>query len=181
MMRIFSAIVCLTGLWAFSGSTCAQPNEPIKAKVAMPSEVPGLGETEEKAKEVALREAVKTVNESLKHDTVDEHYVRKHMLVDEGHAGEDLKIANLDDPFKSWIVTFRPNAWNEVIRKDRSALRESIAGAGIFGITILLLVGVGYVRLDEYTHHRYTAWLRAAGSGLLALILAVSYFFVQGW
>ena len=179
MMRIFSAIVCLLGLWVFSGTISAQPKDVIKPKVGLPSQIPGVGETEDKAKDVAVREAVKEVNTKLQKFTVDDDYVRKHMLADEGRAGEDLKIENIDGPFKSWIVRFRDNAWSDAFRQDRATGRESIAGSIMFGIAILLLIGFGYLRLDEYTHYRYTAWLRAAGSGVIALILAGGYFFLQ--
>lgn len=188
MKRIISALFCLTALWLFCGSISAQPKEPNKPKPGLPSQVTGVGETREKAKEVAVREAAKTVNALMKRheptlraDSVDEDFVRNHLLVDEGQAGEDLQIENVDGAFKSWIVTFRYNWWNDVVRHDRSTTRASIAGSAMFGLSILLLVGVGYVRLDEYTRHRYTAWLRAAGSGVVALILAGSYFFLQGW
>ena len=181
MKRIISALVCLVGLYFVSGSISAQPKDSNKPKADMPSQVTGHGRTEEKAKEDALREAVKLVKS--KGYSVDEDFVRDHMLADDGRAGDDLnlKIDNIDEPFKSWVVTFRYSGWNEVARLERATMRENLARNAVFGLSILLLGGLGYVRLDDYTNHRYTAWLRAAGSGLVAVILAASWFIIQGW
>jgi len=178
MKRITSAIICLLGLYFVSGSISAQPKDPNKPKPDMPSQVTGVGTTVAKAQEVALREAVKVVK--AKGYSADEEFVRDHMLVDEGRAGDDLKIDNIDEPFKSWVVTFRYNGWNEVARLERATEREHLARNGMFGLSILLLVGMGYVRLDDYTNHRYTAWLRAAGSGVVALILAITWYCIGG-
>jgi hypothetical protein len=41
----------------------------------------------------------------------------------------------------------------------------------MIGISILLLVGVGYIRLDEYTNRRFTTALRAIGVAAVATAL----------
>ena len=40
------------------------------------------------------------------------------------------------------------------------------------GLSLLLLTGVGYVRLDEYTQRRYTRSLRVAGVGVASAVAA---------
>jgi hypothetical protein len=43
----------------------------------------------------------------------------------------------------------------------------------------LLLAGVGYNRLDEYTQRRYTIWLRAAGVSVAATAVAAWFWVVS--
>src|ERR1019366_3432517 len=119
---------------------------------------------------------------------VTEEYVRKNILVDAGHAGKDLDALPGADPFKAWVVTFRTDAdwWQDVVRRDHEAKRQRVAAARqnlgsqvIIGLGLLLLAGVGYVRLDEYTQRRYTTWLRVGGVGVAATMAAGWWMFVQ--
>jgi hypothetical protein len=196
MKRFSTALLGLIGACFICGSlsASAQPKEPVLPEGQWPQFAKGLGETQERAKDVAYREAVNRIHtlmrlnepplESFK---VDRAYVEKHLLVDTGRPGEDVKM-KLDGIgevlFKEWILTFRTdyNWWKDIVRRDLEAQREvrgqerqAISFAAMIVIAALLLVSFGYVRLDEYTNRRYTTWLRIAGVGALSSAV------VGGW
>ena len=180
MMRMLLAITCLAFLWTTCGSTCAQPKAPALPKGGLPRDVTGVGETIEKAKSNAYQEAVKMVTAMMQNQDpplqtfkVDEKYVRRH-VVDEGHAGDDIQNEALDDAFKSWILSFRSDNswWAALARHDRAEDRQKVTAFLGVGLSLLLLAGFTYVRLDNYTHRRYTTWLRVAGVGVMTAVVA---------
>src|SRR5207302_769824 len=98
-----------------------------------------------------------------------------------GEAGKDVKVENIADPFKTWTLTLRPDSawWNDVVHRDqdisrklRAEQRQAVGAQVIIGLACLLLAGFGYVRLDEYTQRRYTAWLRLVGMGVATTVVA---------
>ena len=56
--------------------------------------------------------------------------------------------------------------------KMKNLARFRIFMGSTIGLACLLLAGFGYVRLDEFTHRRYTAWLRIAGVGVATTVIA---------
>jgi hypothetical protein len=180
MMRMILATICLGLLWTSCSSTCAQPKAPLLPKGGLPRDVTGVGETIEKAKVNAHQEAVKMVTAMMQnHDPplhsfkIDEKYVRAH-VVGKGSAGEDIKNEALDKAFKSWVLPFRTdNAWwADLARHDRAEDRQKITSFVGLGLSLLVLAGFAYVRLDDYTQRRYTTWLRVAGVGVMSLVVA---------
>lgn len=189
-MRMFLAIAALTTLWFFCGTSAAQPKQTALPKAAL-GDLSGVGSSEENAKKNALKKAADAVNRMMaEHDpplksfVVDEAYVISHQLLrNAGRAGKEVeeKIQDNRVVSKEWIVTFRTDTdwWSEIVRRDQEAerklradSRQKVGGLGILGLAGLLLVGFGYVRLDEYTQRRYTTWLRLAGVGLGSMVAA---------
>ena len=166
---------------------------------AWPRSVTGRGETEDIAKKDAVREAVKQVKIAMRRQdpplqsfVVDEDYVRTHLLHSKsGEPGKDEKIPLTDGEhifFKAWVLTFRPdNEWSkdlfrrdqEAQRKLRADERQTLGSHIVIGLAFLLLAGYGYVRLDEYTQRRYTTWLRLAGIGVAAMVIAGWWVYFQ--
>jgi hypothetical protein len=188
-MRMLLGIACLTSLWLFCGTSSALPKEAALPKGLKPT-VKGHGLTEENAKTAAIRQAVKEVstlmkmhNPPLQAFEVTENYVRTNLLVDAGKPGENFedKFNGKNEVFKSWVLSFRSDTdwWNDLVRRDQEAQRKAraddrqkVGSLVIVGLALLLLVGYGYLRLDEYTHRRYTTWLRVAGVGLATSAIA---------
>jgi hypothetical protein len=172
----------LTLMWFACSTGSAQPR-PVPQ---LPSSVTGHGEAVETAKKVALAKAVQEIKETMKRNEmssfeVTEDYVRNNVLVDSGQPGKDVKVDNIADPFKAWVVNFRPDAdwWHDLERRDqeaerkiRSEQRQTLGSRLIIGLAFVLLAGFGYVRLDEYTQRRYTTWLRVAGLGVATTAVA---------
>src|SRR4051812_12338914 len=99
MVRIFLGIASLMLIWTFNGPTSAQSKEPTLPENRRPRQVKGVGETEENARQDALKQAVTTIkalmheNEpELKSFVVTPEYVQKHLLVDKGRAGDEIAI-----------------------------------------------------------------------------------------
>jgi hypothetical protein len=170
-------------MWLFCGTGCAQPLGPA-AELKAPTEAIGDGETVEAAKKAALTKAVEKLKGFMTmceftSFVVNEDYVRKYVLVDAGRPGEDVRVDNIEKPFKSWKLTFRAGYTNDLVRRDleaqrkiRSEERQFLGSRIIIGLSFLLLAGFAYVRLDEYTHRRYTNWLRLAGVGVATTLIA---------
>jgi hypothetical protein len=199
MVRILLGIGCLLLLWAaLVGPSGAQPREPALPKSGWPlPPVTGRAEDVETAKEVAAREAVRLVTELMRQQhpplhsfVVSEDYLRQNLL-GEGKPGKITEIELPNQPKKiymEWIWTFRndPKKWGDLVRQDQRAERQAQAEQRkvqkghrqdllqriIFGLSLLLMAGFGYVRLNEYTQRRYTAWLRVSGVFVASLALA---------
>src|SRR5262245_61885141 len=157
MMRSILAISALTLLWIFCTPISAQPREP--APKGLPREVFGQGDTPEQAKESAMRVAEKTVADlmamhGLSHFKPDSDFIRRHVIAKSGQAGEDIEVDNDPQPLKKWVLPLRTDNdwWGEIVRLDRAESRQALTSRIMIGISILLLAGVGYIRLDEYTH-----------------------------
>jgi hypothetical protein len=71
----------------------------------------------------------------------------------------------------------------QVLRKealeDRQKGRMHVAGVALAGLMALLLVGGGYLRLEEATKGYYTTLLRAAALSTLVAVLAALLFVVR--
>jgi hypothetical protein len=181
-MRRLLGIAGLMLMWLFCGTSSAQPMGLAVAKG--PPGVTGHGETVDSAKKVAINKAVEEITGFMKRYeftsfVVTEDYVRKHVLVDPGQPGEDVRVENFPKPFKSWTLTFRNGYSNDLVRRDqetrrklRADERQNLGSHIVIGLAFLLLAGYGYVRLDEYTQRRYTTWLRLAGIGVAATVIA---------
>lgn len=177
-MRSILAIFALTIVWTFCTPLSAQPKEPVHVKFGVPEKILGGGDTIETAQQNAVKNAVNEINNAMRNHkltafTVDQDYVQKHILdMESGRSLEDLQIAN-EAPLKQWEIKVRtdPRWWNELVRRDRAEERHAIASSAMIGIAVLLLVGYGYIRLDEYTNRRFTAALRALGIAAVATAL----------
>lgn len=172
-MRMLWAIASLTCVWSLCGPLGAQPNEAPNPVWRKP--IKGFGDSEEAARKDALHKAkdmVEGVRAALhplvKTSDLTENDIRNRFLVDGGSAGEDLKLNDVDHAFKQWIVTLKP----ETERMLRADERETISYLAILGLSVVLLAGFGYIRLDEYTQRKYTTWLRLAGVGVVATAVA---------
>ena len=181
-MRRLLGIAGLMLMWLFCGTSSAQPMGLAGAKV--PTGVTGHGENVDTAKTVAFNKAVEEITGFMKRYeftsfVVTDDYVRKHVLVDPGQPGEDVPVPGFAEPFKSWTLTFRTGYSNDLVRRDQEAQRklraderQTLGSHIVIGLAFLLLAGYGYVRLDEYTQRRYTTWLRVAGIGVAATVIA---------
>lgn len=187
-MRMLLAISGLMVMWICCGTSSAQPKGSQLGKGALPHSATGHGETVDAAKKAALSKAVAEVADlmalnQLKSFKITEEYVRKHLLVDTGNQGKDFAVENIAEPFKAWVLNFRTDTdwWKDIARHDQDAerklrgeYRQMQGSRTIITLGLLLFAGFGYVRLDEFTHRRYTAWLRLAG-------LSVATTIVAGW
>jgi hypothetical protein len=198
-MRLLWVLASLTLIWSLCGPLSAQPKNAGRPKGGLPEYVIGRGENEESAKNDVARSAVVTITDimeknGLRSFKIDEKFVRDHLLDRSGKWGKDvpvdLKDGNDEKPFKQWIVPLRTDAdwWREIVRRDRvqertiiAQQRQTWAYRVMIGLSILLFVGFGYVRLDEYTHRRYTNWLRVAGVGFATTMAAGWWWMFQGW
>jgi hypothetical protein len=61
-------------------------------------------------------------------------------------------------------------------RQERAEKRQKLAGLGLAGFVALLLVGAGYLRLEEATKGYYTTLLRLAALSLLGGVGGVIWF-----
>ena len=166
-MRLLWGLAGLTLIWSLCGPLSAQPKELVRGQGAWPRDVRGLGKDKKEAKKNALRAAVIEINASLQIYKVDEEYVEKH-AVDQGHFGEK------EEGDEVWVLNYRTdNDWRkEIDRRDRATQRQTWTFRAIIGLSVLLLGGFSYVRLDEYTHRRYTTWLRVLGAGVATSVVA---------
>ena len=186
MIRMLLGIGSLALMWFVCGAGNAQPKDAALPKGALPRSVEGHGEKVESAQTAAINKAVEEIARLMTANNltaikITEDYVRKNVLVDAGRAGKDLDALPGADPFKAWVVTFRSESdwWKDLQRRDHEARRQSLAHSRqnlgsqvIIGLGLLLLAGVGYMRLDEYTQRRYTTWLRVGGVGVAATMAA---------
>lgn len=178
MMRSILAISALTLVWTVCTPLSAQPKEPNHVKFGVPRSVLGAGDTIENAQKNALKNAEEKINEAMRNHkltsfVVDQEYIEKHLLTkDSGRSGEDIQIEN-QAPLKQWEYTFRTDRdwWSEIVRRDRAEERHSLTSSAMIGISILLLAGFAYIRLDEYTNRRFTTALRALGVAVVMTAL----------
>jgi hypothetical protein len=196
MTKILLCFASLSFLWVCCGPINAQAKrlEPEVGK--LPREAIGFGETEEKAKAMALKDAVERVKllmgmqkPPLESFVVTEEYARN--LVETGHPGKAVENPAFPEPLKQWVIPFRTDNdwWTDLVHRDHDAQRKARADLRytwsarvMLGLGVLLLAGVGYIRLDDYTQRRYTAWLRLAGIGVATSVAAGWwYVFQSGW
>ncbi len=196
MCKLLLCLASISCLWVCCGQSNAQAKrlEPEVGK--LPHEANGFGETVEKAKAMAVKDAVERIRGLMAMQKppmdsfiVTEDYARK--LLDTGEEGAEVKNEVFKEPLKQWVMPFRSDTdwWSDVVHRDyaaqraaRSSDRQTWTSRGMFGIAILLLAAVGYVRADEYTHRRYTTWLRIASIGVVTTVIAGwVYVFQVGW
>jgi len=171
--------VALFGFWtAQEGWTADRP--PSRPK-NWPWQVEGLGLDPVSAKNNALEKAREEVTARLRRckppilawqPSTD--FIHNSLVASE-EAGKDLPL----DPgaAKRWILRLKQPDWDEYYRLDHEeqiALRQRRAedrilllGKVLGGVMVLLLAGIAYVRLDDWTKGYYTRWLQVAGAGLL--------------
>jgi hypothetical protein len=180
-MAIWWSLALVWLLTCRAGGSEPAPNDP-----PAPEEVKGFGPTHEVAREDALRQAVKRLREHLRrheppllHWQPSEEFVQKQLLEGPGRPGKDDEPIPGIGPSKTWMVTLRfphdmtlVNWDRQAERQERAEERLSHALHLVSALFLVLLVGVGYVRLDEWTRSRYTAWLRVAGAAVLTLAAA---------
>ena len=172
MMRSILAISALTILWTAWTPLSAQPKEPNHVKFGVPKSVLGAGDTIENSQKNALRNAEEKINEAMRNHKltsfkVDQEFIDKYVLDNKkSHSCDDLPIEN-QAPLKQWETTSAPTATGGA--KSSAAIA---GGSAVFahlcamiGISILLLAGFGYIRLDEYTNRRFTTALRHGHGG----------------
>ena len=187
-MRMLLALAGLISMWFFCAPSCAQPKEVVFPKALSPPVVIGDGVTVDHAKKDAINKAIGKITVGLKLQAfvVKEENLPQY-LVDEGQPGKDEQALPNLPAFKSWELTLRTDKdwWSDVVRRDldaqrklRTDVRLTWTARAVLGLSILLLAGVGYVRLDEYTQGRYTTWLRLAGVGAATTALAGTWWYV---
>jgi len=193
MMRTivgFAALLCLFGFLACVSNAQNVPQIAGKQQgpVGWPHEVKGYGATVEKAQESALTHAVKRITACLQSQDPplvswppNELYVKKHLLKGVGEQGDDFAIVDNGPKVKTWILHFQePTKWIEMVqfnqaevRRQSAAERQSTAAMGLAGVTALLLVGWGYLRVDEWTKGRFSRWLAIGAVALLGASSAI--------
>lgn len=178
MMRFILAISAVTILWTAWTPLSAQPKEPNHVKFGVPKSVLGAGDSIESAEKNALKNAEEKINEAMRNHKltsfkVDQEFLERYVLdKKKSHSCDDIQLEN-QAPLKQWEYTFRTDRdwWSELVRRDRAEERHSLTSSAMIGISILLLAGFGYIRLDEYTNRRFTTALRAIGVAAVATAL----------
>jgi hypothetical protein len=168
------------------GSISAQAKDAPLPKPFWQKSIEGRGDNEESAKRDALREAAKLA-EGLRQQqkpffdvfAINEENVGRFLQPESSKAGDDLKIklGEKEEIFKTWVINLRTDTDRTLRAEERSVL----AGCVTAFLALVVAIGFGYVRIDEYTRQRYTTILRIAGAGILAVVLAGAWFFFQSW
>lgn len=170
---------------AFAAAGPMPPEPPLEAPVW---EVEGHGINPVYAKDDALRQAREVVIsylESLYGDISwqpTKEYLRQTGIARMVGDPREIRSHIVDKAFKVVMrVEVAPAHLREIqnlIREQRVAERHRLTALGLAGAVVLLLVLIGYLRLDELTKGYYTTALRllalllvgAAGAGFLWLI-----------
>lgn len=192
MARISLALFGLLLAWSACAPLGAQGPLAQRPLGDWPVEVKGYGETPEQARKMAVGEAVRQLKLVMQRQSPpllawepDADFLQAQWLVLPGRAGEDFVDDNLGLTKKSWIIRLRTDPdWQEVVSKNRQAERRQTAYArqgllarGLLFVSLLLGVGYGYVRLDDWTQGRHTRWLRFSSASLAASIVAIAWWF----
>jgi hypothetical protein len=184
----FAALLTVFGCLAGESNAQNVAGKP-QGPVGWPREVKGYGTTVELAKKSAMEHAVQRVIACLESQDPpleawhpDESYVRENLLKKgAGEPGDDFAIVDNGPKVKTWILTFNePTKWHEIVqynqaevRRQSAADRQSTAALGLAGLTALLTVGWGYLRIDEWTRGRFSRWLAIGAVTLLCASGAV--------
>ena len=172
MMRLTMTIWwSLAVVWLVTSQAGAEPapNAP-----PVRQEIKGYGPTLAVAKQNAIREASQHLVKHLRgqdppltHFSPSESFVQQHLLDGPGRQDADIDLEKLG-PAKTWVVTLKLPGDMTLANWDRQAEREARAEQRlsqalhlVAALFVMLAVSVGYVRLDDWTRSRYTAWLRA--------------------
>lgn len=170
-MRLLWGIAALTIVWGLCGPYSRADNDAPVRPVFWQKPIEGFGLSEETARRDALRNAKEmldglraSLNPLVRTSDLTEDQVEKRFLADAGTV-EDIDLLNGGG--KKYVVTLKP----ETVRLLRADERETISVLVIIGLSIILIAGFGYIRLDEYTQRRYTTWLRLAGASVVGTAL----------
>lgn len=183
----FAALVCLFGFLASVSNAQNAPQAAGKQQgpIGWPREAKGLANvtlnTVEQAQKDAMEDAVHRVAICMQNQNPpllawypDETYVKKHLLKGAGEQGDDFALAVNGLKVKTWILHFQePTNWNEMVRRHSATERQSTAAMGLAGVTALLMVGWGYLRVDEWTKGRFSRWLAIGAVALLGASSAI--------
>jgi hypothetical protein len=152
-------------------------------------DVVGYGQTPQDAERSALDKATEQVKEWLEREHPElawaptPAYLRQSGVVSQvGQATEkELERAGL-----VWSVKMRveigPKHVKEMTglaRQQRMQERHRIAGWVLLGVVLLLVVGLGYLRVEDATRGYLTGVLRVGTAVLAALIVAGIWWFAQ--
>jgi len=139
----------------------------------------GYGASEADARDVALKKAEDSVEEHLKRLygskgwKVSADYLRQ-MQVVRFEKPEEVELTPGQRVVKvRAVVELTPSyleAMQGVVRQQRVEQRHLVLARVLAGLVVLLLVGAGYLRLEEATRGYYTTVLRVAALGLVAVI-----------
>jgi len=178
MMRLTMAVWwSLALVWLVTNQAVAEPASDQPASRII---VKGYGATDDDAKKDGLKAAVEKLQEELRRQHLDhwhpsEKYIKERLLVGAGHLGDNVEVP----PAKTWIYEVNipdgetlTHLDQQAQRQERAEARLSLALHTAAGLALVLVVLLGYLRADEWTRSRYTAWLRLAGVGALAAIVA---------
>lgn len=165
-----------------AGSTAAAADLPVPAggfvRPDYPAwEVEGFGKTAEAAREDALKQAREKVVEHLSQKYGSPVLLREdtlqRMTQEVGPPKEEeLPVSGLVMKV-TLTVQVKPEhvqEWQQQARELRMGERQRVAGLGLGGVVVLLLVVVGYLRLEDATKGYYTTWLRLAAASVLGLV-----------
>jgi hypothetical protein len=185
MMRLTMAVWWSLALVWLLSSRAGAGSAPDQA--ARRAEVIGDGLTVEGAKQIALERAVGVLRARLHELRLDhwrptEKFVQFECLDGPGQPGAD------EQPFpgrdstktKTWVLALKIPADETLQQLDRQAWRRELSEermSFMLRVVAALVLGlasaVGCIRVDEWTHSRYTPWLRlASGSVFVAVVAA---------
>lgn len=186
MTKILLAIASLSFLWVCCNPLNAQAKRLEPAVGMLPKEATGFGKTEDEARVDALKNALDRVRALMaaQKPPLESFDVREkdvYTYVEAGHAGNEVVEPGLDGR-KQWVLPFRTDIdwWKEIVHRNRAEQRHKWTSQVLLGLTLLLLAGFSYVRLDEYTQRRYTTWLRVAGISVATSVAAGWWYIFQG-
>jgi hypothetical protein len=178
MMRLTMAVWwSLALVWLLTSPADAEPGPGQPARRIT---VTGYGPTHEVAKKLGLKAAADKLHEQLRTQQLDhwrpsESFIKDRLLVDAGHIGDNVD----DPPAKTWTYEIAIPDDETLKQFDRQAQRQERAESRLgfalhaaAGLALALVVLIGCIRADEWTRSRYTAWVRLAGAGALAAIVA---------
>lgn len=162
--------------------------KPAPATVREPQPVEdvvdGYGETEDKARKLALERAQKRVRELLverfrqtswqpREEQLDTEFLARHGVVTKRGEPEAAPLMGEKMLVARYQVGLTESYLSEVIRQARSEKvqeRHLLLGRVLAGILAVVLVAAGYLRLEEMTRGYATQLLRALAIGLLTLV-----------
>ncbi|MCI0458478.1 MAG: hypothetical protein L0Z62_16055 [Gemmataceae bacterium] len=164
-------------------------------RVLLEQKIKGRGQTVQLAKRDAVKQAQAILEDFLRKQqpplswSPSPGYIEKHLL-----TGEPVRCEEEDEEIRAGgnVFTVRCWSWPLVVTTDqlrqmaeveraqrareqraervaRSAERMAGLGKVLAGLVVVLVVVVGYLRLDDWTKGYYTGWLQA---GLVGVLLA---------
>ena len=188
MMRLTMAVWwSLALVWLLTSYADAESGHD---QAARQEEIKGYGPSLEVAKLDALRQTVEKIQAELRRQNLDHWHPTErdvqHLLEGPGRAGEVETIDKNLPPSKTWIIPVKipsddtlKNMDRQAQRREVSEERMSLALRVVAAVAAVLTVILGCIRTDEWTSCRYTAWLRAVATALVAAVVAGWWW--MGW